>query len=243
MNFQILPRSFVRANGLETRFGQIIMMNEKGKSWTLVLKQKKLHPVTYIRGGWRNFCHANKLRAGNFYTFKLIQRGRTLVLRFSPTEPEEEEENSEANEVESLSSEPESDEESSQDERSSQEKEKRGRSIWKPSSSPSQNRFVTVTVTPYNFRISRLVLPVPYTKVTGIKNAKNVSLLDKHGVKWSTEMLFEKRTKRMRLVGSWREFCNANCVEIGESFILELIWEADRSSVLKFSSKVKPKTK
>lgn len=46
----------------------------------------------------------------------------------------------------------------------------------------------------------------------------------------------------MRLVGGWKEFCHANRVKIGESIMLELIWEADKSFVLKFCSKVMPET-
>ena len=40
LNFQNLPRSFVRANGLEKRCGDIVLMNEKSKSRTLALKQE-----------------------------------------------------------------------------------------------------------------------------------------------------------------------------------------------------------
>ena len=109
MNFQNLPRSFVRANGLEKRCGDIVLMNEKCKSWTLALKQE-LCGNTYIRRGWRSFCTANGLKTGSLYSFKLIKRGRSPVLRLSSTESELEEESSEGDEVESLSTEPESDE-------------------------------------------------------------------------------------------------------------------------------------
>ena len=109
MNFQNLPRSFVRANGLEKRCGDIVLMNEKCKSWTLALKQE-LCGNTYIRRGWRSFCSSNGLKTGGLYTFKLIKRGRTSVLRLSSTDSELEEESSEGDEVESLSTEPESDE-------------------------------------------------------------------------------------------------------------------------------------
>ncbi|XP_013615644.1 PREDICTED: B3 domain-containing protein REM14-like, partial [Brassica oleracea var. oleracea] len=87
-----LPRSFVRSNGLETRCGgEIVLMNEKGKSWTLALKQK-LSGSTYIRRGWRRFCSANVLKTGGVYTFKLIHSGRTPVLRLFFTESESESE-------------------------------------------------------------------------------------------------------------------------------------------------------
>ncbi|KAL9840677.1 putative transcription factor B3-Domain family [Arabidopsis thaliana] len=110
--------------------------DSKGKSWTVDLKRKKSCPTTYIKRGWRSFCNANGFRAGSFFTFKLFQRGATLGLRLFHRELEEE-----AMPIECLSTEP----DRNQNERSSQ--------IWKDSSSPSQNRFVT----PYNIRVSKLV--------------------------------------------------------------------------------------
>lgn len=69
-------------------------------------------------------------------------------------------------------------------------------------------------------------------------------MLDKNGVKWSTSLRSETRGgDRIRLVGGWKEFFKANCVEIGESIIVKLIWEGDKSCVLEFYSKVKQETK
>ncbi|EFH57074.1 hypothetical protein ARALYDRAFT_901447 [Arabidopsis lyrata subsp. lyrata] len=189
-----LPMCFVRANGLDNRCGEMILINEKGRSWTVALKRKKSCATTYIRRGWRNFCNANGLRAGSFFTFKLIERGGTLGLRLAHRELEEE-----GNAIDN-----------NQDKRSSRECTKKKILIWKASSLPSQNRFVTVTLTPYNVGQSKL---------------------------WSTNLWFEEKCKRMRLSGGWKEFCYANGVKIGESIILEFLWEADRSSVLKFCSK------
>ena len=83
MNFQDLRKSFVRANALETRCGEIVLTNEKGTSWKLDLKRKRSCGNMYITRGWRRFCRVNGLRAGCFFTFKLIRTGGTLVLRFS----------------------------------------------------------------------------------------------------------------------------------------------------------------
>lgn len=117
LNFQNLPKSFVRANGLETRCGDIVLMNEKGRSWTSALEQRQCGKI-YITRGWRSFCSANGLKAGDIFTFKLIKRGGTLLLRKSPSHREsKEDEGSEAEEIESLSTESDSDEESNQDEK------------------------------------------------------------------------------------------------------------------------------
>lgn len=70
-----------------------------------------------------------------------------------------------------------------------------------------------------------------------------MTLLDKYGVKWSTDLRSEKRSDKIRLVGGWKEFFKANCVEMGESIIVKLIWDGDTSCVLKFCSKVKQETR
>ena len=119
-------------------------MNDKGRTWKLNLKRKRSCGTMYITQGWRSFCSANGLRAGSFFTFKLIKKGGTQVLRLSPKEREDC--SSEANEMESLSTETESDEESSQYEKQI----KKHRSTWKASSSQSQDRFLTLALKPFN---------------------------------------------------------------------------------------------
>ncbi|KAL0741180.1 hypothetical protein Bca4012_082693 [Brassica carinata] len=229
-----LPVKFSRENGLDTRCGEIVLMNEKGRTWKLKLKRKRSCGTMYITRGWRSFCSANGLRAGSSFTFKLIKKGGTLVLRLSPKEREEDC-SSEANEVESLSTETESDEESSQDDR----KIKKHRSTWKASSSQSQNRLVTLTLRPFNLEKYSLFLPLRFARWHVINDETKMTLLDKNGVKWSTDLRSGKTNNdKIRLVGGWQEFFKANCVEIGESIMLKLIWEGDESCVLKFCSKV-----
>ncbi|KAJ4869699.1 B3 domain-containing protein REM14 [Raphanus sativus] len=221
--------SFVRANGLETRCGEIVLMNEKGRSWTLTLKPRQCGR-SRITGGWRGFCSANGLKAGDLFTFKLIKRGATLVLLLKSPSQQEDEGSEADEEIESLSTESDShDEESNQD-------EKRRISIWKASSSPSLNRFVTLTLKPYNVTKCILFLPKPFTDLHGITVGTKMSLLDKQGVKWCTKLRSEG--KRIRMAGGWKGFFKANCVKTGESIKLKLIWEDDTSCVLKFYSKV-----
>ncbi|CAB80784.1 AT4g00260 [Arabidopsis thaliana] len=229
-----LPKRFMRENGVDKRCGEMILINEKGKSWTLDLKVKKSSGTSLIKRGWRSFCSANGLRAGSIITLKLIKKRATLVLRLIPNEPEE------ANEVVSLSTEQESDEESIHDEKISRRK-----------SLLSENRFVTLTLTPYTIQSSLLNenllcesmfqrLPVPFTRMNGINEETKMTLLDKHGVKWLTTLRFEDdKRKRLRMVGGWQGFIQANDVKANESIMLELIWEEETSCVLKFCSKVK----
>lgn len=187
-----LSKSFVRENGLETRSGEIVLINEKGTSWKLNLKRKNSCGTMYITPGWRSFCRVNGLRAGSYFTFKLIQRRGTLVLRLS---------------------------------------------------SQFENKFVSLTLKPSNLTGYSLFLPLHFTKRHGINEKTKMTLMDKSGVRWFTNLRSEKTSDRVRLVGGWREFFEANCVKMGESTILKLIWEGDKSCVLKFWSKVKHETK
>lgn len=87
-------------------------------------------------------------------------------------------------------------------------------------------------------------IPVNFTRLHGINKETEMAMLDKNGVKWSTSLRSETSGgDRIRLVGGWKEFFKANCVEIGESIIVKLIWEGDKSCVLEFYSKVKQETK
>ncbi|KAL0733882.1 hypothetical protein Bca4012_010092 [Brassica carinata] len=248
-----LPKHFVRENGLETRCGEIVLMNEKGRSWTLNLSRKNSCGTMSISGGWKSFCNASGLRAGSLFTFKLIKRGDTLVLLKSPSSTKSEEEDC----LEAYEIEPDSEKGSNQDKKSfkkprllwkastSSPSQKKPRSLWKAStSSPSQNLFLTLTLKTSDVKNSRLFIPVNFTRLHGINTETKMTMLDKNGEKWSTALRSEKSGgDRIRLVGGWKEFFKANCVEIGESIIVKLIWEGDRNCVLEFYSKVKQETK
>ena len=57
-------------------------------------------------------------------------------------------------------------------------------------------------------------LPVPFTRMNGINEETKMTLLDKHGVKWLTTLRFEDdKRKRLRMVGGWQGFIQANDVK------------------------------
>ncbi|XP_023641259.1 B3 domain-containing protein REM14 [Capsella rubella] len=171
--------------------GEIILLNEHGIPWTLILSHKPDGEV-YIRSGWRSFCITNRLRANDFLTLKLVQTGTTPVLQLCP------------------------------------------------SSTASQYRFLTLTLKPYNFKKYKLCLPRTFVKTNGIEKARKITLVNRYGIKRTTSLKPEDGYGRMRLGKEWREFCDVNGVNIGDSFELELIKEGEDtgSHLLKFCSKV-----
>lgn len=75
----------------------------------------------------------------------------------------------------------------------------------------------------------------------GIKNVREIILVDRHGVRRTTSLKPDDKYGRMRLGEGCIKFCIASGVKTGESFRLELIKEKEEDTVnhlLKFSSKI-----
>ena len=85
------------------------------------------------------------------------------------------------------------------------------------------------------------MLPLDFTRVNGINKPGKITLLDKDGaIKKVVDLLDQNRNIGiMRLGKGWREFCDAHGVKVGQSFLLELIWEDEEAiPVLKFCTKL-----
>ncbi|KAL0897686.1 hypothetical protein Bca101_081647 [Brassica carinata] len=193
--------------------------------------------------GWRSFCVANKKKPGDTFSFKLLQNEETPVIQLlslnsedvDKVEPSDEcdtRQGLETTENEFLGVET----NLSDTSQSIEAIRKRTRSkatIKEENITTSQNRFVTLTATP----TSRLNLPLEFTKGNGINKAGKITMRDRFGIKWSTLLLMNKNERRTMSLGrNWKGFCEVNDVKMGESFVLELVWE-DTVPVLKFCSK------
>ncbi|KAL0795455.1 hypothetical protein Bca101_066832 [Brassica carinata] len=250
-----LQRKFITANGLDRGFSEITLKNEWGGRWSLGLRYYESLDLTYLGPGWKTFCQVNGIKAGDSFMFKVVGTGDKPVLLLcssnrgkTPLESPED-----SDDVNSLSSDTssgddsreesqESEEESLGDEGSSQEWfeiEKR-KNIYRASSSYSQERIVKLTLTPGALKSYKLVLPLGFTRVNGINKPGKITLLGEDGVKKQVVGLLQhNRTGIMRLGKGWREFCDAHGVKVGQSFLLELIWEEEEAiPVLEFCTKL-----
>ncbi|KAF8084670.1 hypothetical protein N665_0707s0003 [Sinapis alba] len=108
-----------------------------------------------------------------------------------------------------------------------------------PKREEAESSCFVANVTPSNLRYDRLYLPMAFTKNNGINAKTKLALLDKNGVKWSTDLRSEYNGKRIRMIGGWKKFFIANFLKIGESIMFKLIWDGNISCVLKLCSKVK----
>ncbi|CAA7033019.1 unnamed protein product [Microthlaspi erraticum] len=223
-----LPMQFTRENGI-TKPGKIYLLGKSGSKWLANLLLERRGRMT-LGDGWKSFVTANGLKTGESFALKLNWEGTTPVLSLLPAEysidndSREGEECSEASERELLPIEVSSGKEISKDENISEEREA-NHLIWREPTSPSQNRFLTLTITPDSLRHGRLRLPLQFMRENGMNKPGEITLSGKDGTKWLVSLLLERRG-RMSLGKGWKDFAKSNGLKTGDSITLESIWEA-----------------
>ncbi|CDY21494.1 BnaC03g27030D [Brassica napus] len=233
-----LPMQFSRENGIN-KPGKIYLLGNDGSKWLANLLQESRGRMT-VGDGWKSFVKANGLKIGESYTLELNWEDTTPVLSLCPTDHHSvgiraDGECSEASENESLPIKPSSGTEvikydNRKDESSSWEREK-NHLRSRDSSSASQNRFLTLTITPDSLRHGRLRLPLEFMTENSMNRPGDITLLGKDGAKWLASLLLERRG-RMCLGKGWKDFAKANGLKTGDSITLESIWE-DSTPVLR----------
>ncbi|XP_010417225.1 PREDICTED: B3 domain-containing protein REM-like 1 isoform X2 [Camelina sativa] len=88
--------------------------------------------------------------------------------------------------------------------------------------SPSQNRFLTLTITPDSLRHGRLRLPLDFMTENNMNKPGEITLLGKNGAKWLVSLLLERRG-RMSLGKGWKNFAKENGLKTGDSITFESI--------------------
>lgn len=81
---QHLPVSFTRDNRLINP-GKIVLVDKNRAEWSMNLKVDKSTGLMYIYSGngWKHFCAANEIGAGESLVLELIRGGVTPLLKFS----------------------------------------------------------------------------------------------------------------------------------------------------------------
>ncbi|KAF3618691.1 putative B3 domain-containing protein REM14-like isoform X1 [Capsicum annuum] len=78
--FLCLPQRFTYANGLINKKCDLIIRDERQRSWKLKLSSCKTR--TYIIGGWHKFSADNCLKRGDRIMFEVVTNGETPVWKF-----------------------------------------------------------------------------------------------------------------------------------------------------------------
>nr|VDC89887.1 unnamed protein product [Brassica oleracea] len=75
-----LPVGATSSTALNKQCQEMILVNKKGKSWTVSLRFSELGGMYYIRRGWRKFCLDNRCDIGDLFVFNLVGDGKTTPL-------------------------------------------------------------------------------------------------------------------------------------------------------------------
>ncbi|XP_019254821.1 PREDICTED: B3 domain-containing protein REM17-like isoform X2 [Nicotiana attenuata] len=75
-----LPAAFAKSNGLANKRRQLILRDEKQRSWPVQVGPQGHHFA--ITRGWRQFREANNVQVGDTYKFELIDNGTVPVAHF-----------------------------------------------------------------------------------------------------------------------------------------------------------------
>lgn len=84
-------------------------------------------------------------------------------------------------------------------------------------------------------------LPRSFARENGIKEAEEIILVDKNGVKWPSYVASAKQRGEFYMAHGWKRFCEANKLNTGDTFTLEFVRGEDTTPMLKFCSKAKVK--
>ncbi|XP_016577231.1 B3 domain-containing protein REM10 isoform X2 [Capsicum annuum] len=242
-SFLCVPRPFAQLNGLRNR-RCTIMINDKQRSWTFSLYS--LGNITYIGGGWRNFCVANCLKEGDRLMFEIVINGEKPMLKFRDPRG-------------NLSLHPKgkttnlgTDKVSTQDPKGNEslqpERKKTNLDTYKVSTrektNPKASRKVfpnveVVTNMPHfictmkSYYLSKNFLPFPnpFARLNGLRNRKcTIMIRDEQG-SWMFSLYSSGR--HTYIGGRWRDFCAANCLKEGDRLMFEIV-SNEKKPILKF---------
>ncbi|XP_010417224.1 PREDICTED: B3 domain-containing protein REM12-like isoform X1 [Camelina sativa] len=214
-----LPQDLTSSVGRQRNCSEIVVTDEKERSWPLDLRFNKSSETFYITRGWRSFCDENGKKAGGVFVFKLVGNWETPVLSFCSTE--------------SINDGTQGDKNNKENCMQLERKQKRMR--CRVSTLPSQNRFVTLTLTHNSLKKCRQYLPSSFLRKNGLDKPGMITLLGKAGMKWLASLKREANGS-MVLGKGWNDFVKANGLTSGKSFTLEVISEKGTPMLSLFST-------
>ncbi|KAG5568555.1 hypothetical protein H5410_064427 [Solanum commersonii] len=198
-----LPLAFARPNGLMRRC-KMILKDEKQRSWSVQLGE--VGSRFAITKGWRQFREANAVQVGDTYKFELIDNGTTPVAYFHRTrenasfQPEGKKPNLDAKRVSARSNEAD---------------------VLASTCANANPQFVS-TINPYCIHSPFLYLPSAFAKSNGLVNRRcKMILRDEKQRSWS--VLLAPMGHHIAITKGWRQFREANGVQVGDTYKFELI--------------------
>ncbi|CAA7015268.1 unnamed protein product [Microthlaspi erraticum] len=187
------------------------------RTWKVKMEGKRLTQ------GWREFVEAHAIRIGDFVVFRhegdmkfhVTALGSSCCEIQYPMSCNRDEDEDESDEI---------------------EKKVEENLTAKSNQSSSDLNCFSPTVTASNLSINKVGVPRDFAKRNGLdKGSQEILLMNEQGKSWESEV---KVTSRIFIVGSWRSFCTANKLKVGDSCTFTLL-QNTRKPVFRLSSRTK----
>ncbi|XP_019254329.1 PREDICTED: B3 domain-containing protein REM10-like isoform X2 [Nicotiana attenuata] len=222
--FLRVPSPFARQHGLRDRKCTIMIRDEQ-RSWTFTLYSCGI--VTYIGGGWHDFCIANCLEEGDRVMFGIVANGEKPILKFYDLR-------------DNASLRPQGKKTNSDTERVSPQGKPKSNIISSCKAVPNVEaakdlhlghpHFIC-TMKPYYLSKCFLHVPSAFARQHGLRDRKCAIMVRDEQRSWTFTLY---SCGRFTFIGGgWREFCVANCLKGGDRVMFEIVANGEKP-ILKF---------
>uniref|UniRef100_A0AB38Z7F1 B3 domain-containing protein n=1 Tax=Paeonia suffruticosa TaxID=45171 RepID=A0AB38Z7F1_PAESU len=201
------------------------------KIWPVKLNGRRLED------GWMDFIRDHDLHEGDFLLFRHLGNFVFDVTVFDPSTCVREYPPSDDIDVDSLDDENDSAQEKSVNHLyEAEDNTPMNKKIKKHSTTSLgiEHSCFVATVKPSD-RELKLLIPQPFARLNGLTNGSynKMILMDEKQELWPVRVRMKKSDKRVYIGKGWRNFCIANRIKSGDSFIFELI-KKGKTPMLKF---------
>ncbi|XP_060179525.1 B3 domain-containing protein REM17-like isoform X3 [Lycium barbarum] len=198
-----LPQQFAFANGLIDKNCDLIIRDERQRSWNLKLRYWE--PIVYITDEWRKFIADNCLKEGDRIKFEVVTNGETPIWKFQ------------------VVSEAETPLQKFQDIMKMPSNVGPLEAQGSTSASVDDDHpFFISTIKPYCISKTEFCLPTDFVKSNGLINRKCEMILQDEAQRcWSVWL--GRIGNRFGITRGWTVFRAANGLQIGDAYKFELI--------------------
>ncbi|KAM7489203.1 hypothetical protein LguiB_026687 [Lonicera macranthoides] len=198
-----IPMKFARPNGLAGRDCEMIMKDERGRSWPLRLKHDGSH--VYISRGFRQFNVANGLKAGDSFIIQLLHNGYKPLMNFIRL-----------NKIPKM-----------KPARKLVFEEKASCSRNSNDGGEHGHPSFSSTLTASNININVMYIPMEFARTNGLTNRKcEMIMKDEKGRSWP--MRLRHNGSHVSVSKGFHQFHTANGLKEGDSFIIQLLQNGNK---------------
>ncbi|KAK4374088.1 hypothetical protein RND71_004765 [Anisodus tanguticus] len=198
-----LPKQFASTNGLINKMCDLIIRDERQRSWNLKLRYWE--PGVYIKDGWRKFIADNCLKKGDRIMFEVVTNGETPIWKFQVVSEAE----TPLQKYQDIIKKP-----SNMSPLNAQ--------VSTSTSGDDDHPYFISTIKPYCISRTEFSLPLDFAKSNGLINRKCEMILKDEAQRcWSVWL--GRIGNGVGIIRGWTKFRAENGLQVGDAYKFELI--------------------